>query len=133
LDLELTTMRISSGSNVASREVPFVHQADEGYVMPSPSRLKFAPDITLKPDSMKPLCEAAVQSEMEYQKGSAALQMPEFQILDGSVTTSRSPITFRETDNFGNTLINLPKRDLVTFEGILPATGCSCAVSRQTS
>ncbi|VDP93020.1 unnamed protein product [Echinostoma caproni] len=66
LEFELTTMRISSGSNVASREVRFVHQADEGYVMPSSSRLKFAPDITLKPDSMKPLCEAAVQSEMEY-------------------------------------------------------------------
>ncbi|VDP93970.1 unnamed protein product [Echinostoma caproni] len=66
---------------------------------------------------MKPLCEAAVQSEMEYRQESAACQMPEFQTLDGSATTSRSPVTFRGTDNFGNTLINLPKRDLVTFEG----------------
>ncbi|VDP93833.1 unnamed protein product [Echinostoma caproni] len=108
---------MSSGSNVASRTVRFVHQADKGYVMPSPPRLKFAPDITLKPDSMKPLCEAAVQSEMEYRQGSAAYQMPEFQTLDGSATTSRSPVTCRGTDNFGNTLIHLPKRDPLTFEG----------------
>ncbi|VDP89442.1 unnamed protein product [Echinostoma caproni] len=66
---------------------------------------------------MKPFREAAVQSKMEYRQGSAACQMPELQTLDGSATTSRSPVTFRGTDNFGNMLINLPKRDLVTFEG----------------
>ncbi|VDP85274.1 unnamed protein product [Echinostoma caproni] len=87
--------------------------------MPSPSRLNFAPDITLKPDTMKPFCEAAVQSEMEYRQGSAACQMPEFQTSDGSATTSRSPVTFRGTDSFSNTLINLPKRGLVNFEGDL--------------
>ncbi|VDP95316.1 unnamed protein product [Echinostoma caproni] len=64
LELELTTMRIASGSNVTSREVCLVHHEDKDDVKPSLSRLKFAPDITLKPDSMKPFCEAAVQSEM---------------------------------------------------------------------
>ncbi|VDP71349.1 unnamed protein product [Echinostoma caproni] len=117
LELELTTMRIASGSNVASREVRLMHQADKDDVTPSLSRFKFAPDITLKPDSMKPFCEVAVQSEMEYRQGSAAGQVPGFQTLDGSAATSRSPVAIRGTDGFGNTLINLPKRDLVTFEG----------------
>ncbi|VDP48242.1 unnamed protein product, partial [Echinostoma caproni] len=117
LEFELTTMRIAADLNVTSREVQLVHHADNSYVMPNTTKLKFAPDIALKPDPMKPFCEAAVQSKMEYRQGSAACQMLEFQTLDESATTSRSPVAFRGSDSFGNTLINLPKRVFVTFEG----------------